>query len=291
MKQDYPDPKDLYATVNKQNRSPQTKQPEEVIYADVNIGRGREQQSHNQAETIYAELNTGKGREQQSHNQAETIYAELNTGRGREQQSHNQAETIYAELNTGRGREQQSHNQAETIYAELSAGRTPTPPRSQKDEITTKLLQNTDFQYGVREVQEWSKVVYGDEHALNKQLAAILDNPQEGEKVLWDLAANPESAGKLAGRQMLGIKSPDRKQAEEGFSPLCSALEKHVVTAQVLHKNFTREQAKHQSYERGESPERHTQEHHHAREAHKHSQEREVQQRRHREERGMAFAM
>ncbi|WP_409361010.1 BID domain-containing T4SS effector [Bartonella heixiaziensis] len=201
-------------------------------------------------------------------------------------------EYVYATVGMGAQGEQDSLQQDNPIYEGIASGRATPPPRTQKDEITTKLLQNTEFQYSVREVQEWSKVVYGDEHALNKQLAAILDNPQEGEKVLWDLAANPESGGKLAGRQVLGIKSPDRKQAEDGFSPLCSALEKHIVTAQTLHNNFTREQARHQSHERGETPERHAHEHHqHAREAHQHSQEHEAQQHRHREERGMTFAL
>ncbi|MGF7158047.1 BID domain-containing T4SS effector [Bartonella heixiaziensis] len=201
-------------------------------------------------------------------------------------------EYVYATVDMGAQGEQESLQRENPIYEGIASGRTTPPPRSQKDEITTKLLQNTDFQSGVKEIQQWSKVVYGDEHALNKQLAAILDNPQEGEKVLWDLAANPESGGKLAGRKMLGIKSPDRKQAEEGFSPLCSALEKHVETTQKLHRDFTREQTRHQSHERGGSPERHAHEHHHhAREAHQHSQEHEAQQRRHREERGMAFAM
>ncbi|EJF76657.1 hypothetical protein MCO_01560, partial [Bartonella sp. DB5-6] len=187
---------------------------------------------------------------------------------------------------------QDSIQQENPIYDGLGT-ENATPPRSPKDEVTSKLLQNTNFQYGVTEVQKWCKVVYGNEHALNNQLAQILDNPQKGELITWEVAANPEGVNKLAGQKVLGVKSSQRREAEEGFISLCAALDKHVETVQKLHKDFTRDQAKQQSPERGESSERaHRHHHQHAGEERHTSPQREVQPRsRHESGKGMAFAM
>ncbi|WP_375620159.1 BID domain-containing T4SS effector [Bartonella sp. TS25HLJMH] len=273
MKKNQPNPDPLYAKVNKPSRTPHTPSTEEVIYADVSTGN---HQQH-PGETVYAEVNTRGSRGNHQQHPSETIYAEVNT-RG------------------GRGNHQQQTSQA--AHTGASAERTPTPPRSPKDEVTRKLLQNTNFQYGVREVQEWSKVVYGNEHALNEQLSKILDDPKNAEKVLRDLAENPESPAKLAGRKALGIKSQARKEAEDGFSPLCSALERHIHTTQKLHKQFTREQERERG-QRHESPERDSEHrHHHHHHRHHHAKGREhanpehnSQQRKHATEKGVAYAV
>ncbi|EJF76650.1 hypothetical protein MCO_01562, partial [Bartonella sp. DB5-6] len=204
------------------------------------------------------------------------------------------AEPVYADINIGGNKGRNHQQSAETVYADVNTGRTSPSPRSPKDEITSKLLQNTNFQYGVREVQEWCQVVYGNPYALNSQLAQILDNPQKGEQVARGVAENPEGIGKLAGRTVLGVKSPQRREAEDGFGPLCAALDRHVANAQKLHKDFTREQARQQGHERGESPERaHKHHHHHRAGEERHtSPQREVQSRsRHEGGKGMAFAM
>ncbi|WP_273719041.1 MULTISPECIES: BID domain-containing T4SS effector [Bartonella] len=224
----------------------------------------------------------------------EHLYAEINHGANGGLSPQKPIESVYATVGMGAEGGQESQQRENPLYEGVGRGTTP-PPRTPKDEITTKLLKNVDFQYGVRETQEWCKVVYGNEHALNGPLAKILENPQDTEKILWDLAENPESPGKLAGRQLLGVKSPDRKEAEDGFRHLYSALEKHIHTTQKLHKEFTREQ------ERGlkqESPERDTEHkhhhhhrHHHARGQEQNSPEHSPHQRRQEGNRGMAFAM
>ncbi len=123
---------------------------------------------------------------------------------------------------------------------------------------------------------------------MNKQLAEILDNPQGAEKILWDLAEKPESPGKLAGLQVLGVKSPDRKEAEDGFRHLCSSLERHIHKAQRLHKEFTRDLEKDQKQE---SPEHRHHHRRHARGQERNSPEHSPRQQRQGESRGMAHAM
>ncbi|KEC54048.1 BID domain-containing T4SS effector [Bartonella koehlerae] len=221
----------------------------------------------------------------------EHVYAELEFGEQSGRSLHNPVESVYATVGIGTQDGQNIQTLENPLY-EGVGGRITPPPRTQKDEVTTRLLKNVDFQYGVAEIQERCAVVYGNRHALNKELAEILDNPQGADKILWNLAANPESAGKLAGQKVLGIKSPGRREAEEGFGPLCSALERHVETAKKLHKAFTREHDRQRDHA---SPERHGHRHHHRH----HSQEREQAapeqetQRRQspKAQRGRAFAM
>ncbi|WP_375673555.1 BID domain-containing T4SS effector [Bartonella sp. TS82HLJMH] len=272
MKKNQPNPDSLYAKVNKPSRAPHPPHPEEVTYAEVSTGGSRGQHHHQPSETVYAEVSTGGDRGRHRHQPSETVYAEVSTG-------------------GSRGHHQQQTSQA--AHAGASAERTPTPPRSPKDEVTRKLLQNTSFQYGVREVQEWSKVVYGNEHALNKQLSKILDDPKNAEKVLRDLAENPENPAKLAGRKALGIKSQARKEAEDSFAPLCAALERHIHNTQMLHKQFTREQErgqKHDSSER-DSEHKHHHRHHHAKGREHANPAHSSQQRKHATEKGMAYAV
>ncbi|EJF86807.1 BID domain-containing T4SS effector [Candidatus Bartonella washoeensis] len=296
----------LYATVNKPHRThhtPPTPETEEVTYADVSTtGRGRGQSPHHHPEEpVYAEVSTtGRGRRQSPHHPEEPVYADVSTtGDRRQHPHHHPGETVYAEVSTTGGRGQHPHHPSQAAQAEAAgAGRAPTPPRSAKDEITRNLLQSTDFQYGVAEVQYWCNIVYGNRHAYNEQLSQVLDNPKAGKQILWKLAADPESGGKLAGRQMVGIKSPDRKKAEEGFGPLCAAFERHVDTTQKLYKDFAQQQEKQHSQERDRSPESKVHRHHHHHHHHhrggereQRSQQQQEQQRRSPSPKGMAHAM
>ncbi|WP_375618287.1 BID domain-containing T4SS effector, partial [Bartonella sp. AC134YNZD] len=223
----------------------------------------------------------------------EHLYAELEVGENGRHSPQRPLESVYTTVGMGAEGGQESEQLENPIYLGVGGNRI-SPPRTPKDVVTTRLLQNTSFQYGVREIQERCKVVYGKEHALNGPLAKILDDPQNAEQILWDLAENPQSAGKLAGHKILGVKSPSRREAEDEFPHLCSALERHIHTAQKLHKQFTHEQERERG-QKQENPEReaehrHHHHHHHARGQEQNSPEYSPQQQRH-GEKGMAFAM
>ncbi|WP_375612184.1 MULTISPECIES: BID domain-containing T4SS effector [unclassified Bartonella] len=312
---------DLYARVNKppkeQRTSPQytLQQPSETAYAPQkplgnpydrlgerpSDGRRTDKLVNPYSITDLAAQNwqtpydtVGEGAQGGRHPQEpEHLYAELEVGENGRHSPQRPLESVYATVGMGAEGGQESEQLENPIYQGVGGGRI-SPPRTPKDVVTTKLLTSVDFQYGVRETQEWCRVVYGNEHALNQQLAKILDDPQNAEKVLWSLAENPESAGKLAGHKILGVKSLSRREAEDGFSPLCSALERHIHTAQKLHKQFTREHERERG-QRQESPERdpehrHHHHHRHARGQEQNSPEHSPQQQRH-GEKGMAFAM
>ncbi|WP_175868947.1 BID domain-containing T4SS effector [Bartonella gabonensis] len=281
------------AAANRGSRSPSPENPSNP-YAVVNLATG-ETEFEERRNTLYDSPNGSTQDVRTSQRQEEHLYAEIDprTQSGRAPQQP--IETVYASLGMGAEGGQESQQWENPLYESVGKGATPTPPRTAKDVITTRLLQNADFQYGVREIQVWCKTVYGKEHILNERLAKILDNPQDADQVLWDLAAHPESAGKLAGRQVLGIKSPDRKAAEDGFSPLCSALEKHIYHTQKLHKAFTRDLEKERG-QRQENPERDEHRHHHHHHRHRHARRRDQESPEHNPQRqegnkGMAYAM
>ncbi|EJF84958.1 BID domain-containing T4SS effector [Bartonella rattimassiliensis] len=226
----------------------------------------------------------------------EHLYSELNFDQDNGHPSQKPVESLYATVGIGAQGGQDSQQLENPLYAGIGSGRTTPPPRSPKDELTTNLLKNVHFQQSVQEVQKWCTIVYDNQHALNQQLAKVLNDPQNAENILWDFAENPESSAKLAGRQLLGVKSSERRAAEDGFSSLFSAFEKHVHITQRLHKEFTRELERSQ---RQESPERDTEHghHHHHRPHHRHargqgldSPEHSPQRQRH-EEKRPSYAM
>ncbi|WP_375661421.1 BID domain-containing T4SS effector [Bartonella sp. OC68QHHN] len=315
---------DLYAKVNKppkEQRNPQQytlQQPPQTIYApqkplgnpyDRLGGRPSDGRRTDKLVDPYAvtdleakgwqtspyETVGGGAQGRHSSHEPEHLYAELEFDESGGRSSQRSLESVYTTVGMGAEDRQESEQLENPIYQGI--GRVaPPPPRTPKDVVTTKLLKNVDFQYGIRETQEWCRVVYGNEHALNQQLAKILDDPQNAEQILWDLAENPESAGKLAGHKILGVKSPSRREAEESFAPLCLALERHVKTTQKLHKQFTHEQERERG-QKHESPERDPEHrhHHHHRRHHTRGQEQNSPehspQRQRYSEKGMAYAM
>lgn len=272
------------AAAGRGSREPSPENPTNP-YQVTNLGTG-EIEFQEQINPLYDSPNGSSEDLRHSPRPEEHLYAEIDPRTQGRRPPHKPLETIYTTLGAGAegGERQQQEN---PLYEGIGRATTP-PPRTQKDVITTKLLQDTGFQYGVRETQEWCTIVYGNPHALNKQLAEILDNPQGAEKILWDLAEKPESPGKLAGLQVLGVKSPDRKEAEDGFRHLCSSLERHIHKAQRLHKEFTRDLEKDQKQE---SPEHRHHHRRHARGQERNSPEHSPRQQRQGESRGMAHAM
>ncbi|WP_375639557.1 MULTISPECIES: BID domain-containing T4SS effector [unclassified Bartonella] len=311
---------DLYAKVNKppkEQRNPQQytlQQPPETVFApqkplgnpyDRLGGRSSDERRTDRLVNPYSITDlaaqgwqtpydtVGGGAQGGRHPQEpEHLYAELDFGANGGRSPQRPLEAVYTTVGMGAEGGQESEQLENPIYLGVGGNRI-SPPRTPKDVVTTRLLQNTTFQYGVREIQERCKVVYGKEHALNGPLAKILDDPQNAEQILWDLAENPQSAGKLAGHKILGVKSPSRREAEDEFIHLCSALERHIHNTQKLHKQFTREQERERD-QKQENPEREAEHrhhhHHHARGQEQSSPEYSPQQQRH-GEKGMAFAM
>lgn len=288
-------PENAYDAVRRGPRGRQRATKLASPYAVVDLLDPTREQGFQSRENPLYEAAGGSAQGGRQPQKAEHLYEEIPLGPNDGHAPQKNIESVYAQLGMGAQGKQDALRRENPIYEGVGQRSTTPPPRSQKDILTTKLLQNELYQYGVRETQEWCTVVYGNPHALNEQLAAILENPQGAEKILRDIAENPESVSNLAGNKILGVKSPQRKEAEASFPTLFTVLEQHVAIAQKLHESFTKELVRQQSPERETSPERSEQRHQHrqhARETEQNTQEQNAQRRQSpKNDRGMSFAM
>ncbi|EJF76219.1 hypothetical protein MEC_00022 [Bartonella alsatica IBS 382] len=328
-------PEPLYAKVNKPHRGQGPSRPEEPVYADLDFERRRGQHSRQLEETVYAAVAAGgNGRRsprqseeivyadldferrggQHSRQLEETVYAAVAAGGNGRRSPRQSEETVYADLDFERRGGQHPRQPEETVYAAVAAGgngrRSPQPSQEATraaahpgrstpplGDINKELKRHVGVRYGEEKISHLCAIVYGNPDALKEKLNSIIENPGTGEEVLWDLASNPQSVGKLAGRKVFGIKSPKRRQAEGEFNSLCSAFEKHVNIVEKVRNDIERQYRKHKGPEntREQQVEREEQvkvkSHHHTREKQPTVPEQSRQPRKAAHSKGMAFAM
>ncbi|WP_273723699.1 BID domain-containing T4SS effector [Bartonella sp. AU18XJBT] len=276
MKKHHPhpsaNPEVLYATVNKPTRGNQrTPTPEEeVLYASVSstaAPRARHQhQRREDPETDYTEVAPPK-------REAEVTYASVSSA------------------SPSRGRHHhQRREDPETNYTEVASQQRGRPSSSlTSEQITVILLKNPHVQAYAEEIVHWGKVVYGNDNIFQTHLQGILTDPSKGKELSDQLAENPESVGKLAGRQALGLKNQARKAAEEGFKPLVDAIDGYTKAVENATEKLSQtpqaEQRRRQ--ENSQQVERHHHRHHHTRGQNQESPEHSPQRQKH----GMAYAM
>ncbi|UNF44978.1 BID domain-containing T4SS effector [Bartonella krasnovii] len=273
----------LYATVNKPNRGNQRgpNPEEEVLYASV------------------SSIDPSKvGRHQQRREDPETDYTEV-TLRKREE------DVLYASVSSidpsKAGRHQQRREDPETDYATVAPQQRGRPSSSlTPDQMSASLLKDPKVQAYAEEVVHWGQVVYGNDKLFQQRLQEILKDPSKGKELSDQLAEEPESMGKLAGRQALGMKSQTRKAAEDGFKPLVDAIDGYTKSVEEARERLLQtphaEQRRHQEHsQHAERSHHHHHHHHHHHRHHERGQEQnnpeQSQQRQRHGERGMAYAM
>ncbi|WP_336294534.1 BID domain-containing T4SS effector [Bartonella sp. CB169] len=92
-------------------------------------------------------------------------------------------------------------------------------------EINNIVRESPSVKRYQRQIQYWSKVVYGNPDILQKRVEELLHNSTTGEEFAWQLAMNPQSFGNFAGISMCGFKNSARRHAETGLSHLINAVE------------------------------------------------------------------
>ncbi|EJF78540.1 hypothetical protein MCQ_01260 [Candidatus Bartonella washoeensis Sb944nv] len=200
---------------------------------------------------------------------------------------------LYQGVGTGGNGAQSPQGSIENSSAQGPAPNRATPLT--KEQLTQKLQENSSVQQSAEDVYRWSKIVFGKASVMEQQLSSMLENPEEGRQIAQRFADNPEGSGNFAGRKVLGVKSPQRKQAEEGVKSLCQALKSHSETVEQQYKSLTESQERQQDDGRGERSQRHLsgqqQRQQHAREQRQSPPQHDVQPRRQPTPKGMAFAM
>ncbi|WP_254474583.1 BID domain-containing T4SS effector [Bartonella sp. B1098] len=275
MKKHHPhpsaNPEALYATVNKQNRGNQRSPipEEEVLYASVStvspLSRGRH---HNQR-----------------HQESETDYTTVAPPRREEEVTYASVSSVSP---SRAGRHQQRLSESETDYTEVSPQQRGRAPLT-ADKMTVQLLKTPKVQAYAEEVVYWSKIVYGQDNILQQHLQDILTNPSKGKELSDQLAENPETIHKLAGRSALGMKTQTRKAAEEGFRPLVDALDGYTNAVKETRDRLlqTPHAEQRRQKELSQQTERAHHRHHHTRGQEQNSPEHSPHRQRH----GMAYAM
>ncbi|MCZ2158943.1 BID domain-containing T4SS effector [Bartonella sp. 220] len=108
-----------------------------------------------------------------------------------------------------------------------------------QEEIILKVRNNTLVQTCRDEIKNLSQTVYGNSDIFEKKLAEIEKNPMLGQSFSWQVAGNPALVARLAGKQILGVKSKTRQEAEKQVSSLCLALENYADIVKQAKENIS----------------------------------------------------
>ncbi|WP_273789440.1 BID domain-containing T4SS effector [Bartonella sp. ML70XJBT] len=279
----------------KKHQPHQDPQNQEPLYAQVNKpNRGNQRRPNPEEEVLYASVSSvdpsKAGRHQQRLSESETDYATVASPKRAE-------DVLYASVSnidpSKVGRNQQKLSESETDYATVAPQQRGKPSSSlTTDQMSASLLKDPKVQAYGEEVMHWGQVVYGNDKLFQQRLQEILKDPSKGKDLSDQLAEDPESIHKLAGRQALGMKSQARKQAEDGFKPLIDAIDGYTKSVEEATQRLSQtphaEQRRHQ--EHLQQGERAHHRHHHERGQNPESPEQSQQRQRH-GERGMAYAM
>ncbi|WP_208436315.1 BID domain-containing T4SS effector [Bartonella phoceensis] len=122
--------------------------------------------------------------------------------------------------------------------------------RSSEGKVKTPLskeqvdrLRNDTFVRDYRaRVTNWSEIVYGNSQVFQKQMEAVLKDPAGKEKILWGIAACPESFHKFAGYNICGIKSGARIRAENRLTHLYDAFASYIYAVKDAREIILQEQ-------------------------------------------------
>ncbi|WP_273789438.1 BID domain-containing T4SS effector [Bartonella sp. ML70XJBT] len=151
---------------------------------------------------------------------------------------------------------QRQHQHAQ--QAEAITQHTPNPLNSEKkieplsnQEIARRVQQDPSVQYGQREVQYWSQIVYNDPFILQYSMEDMQKIPDMGEELVFQIEKDATFFAPLAGRKTLGIKNAARKAAEENLPTLCTAIQDYADTIKQLRETIvqnhqTKQQQRHQ---------------------------------------------
>ncbi|GAA4665081.1 BID domain-containing T4SS effector [Bartonella pachyuromydis] len=105
-------------------------------------------------------------------------------------------------------------------------------PALNNEELFARVTSDPFVEAGKREVQHLSKLVYGNEKILGPQMELITADPNLGQEFSEQISQEPKSVSKLAGVKMCGLKSPERRQAENHIPQLSEALKNYATAIQ-----------------------------------------------------------
>ncbi|WP_019223593.1 BID domain-containing T4SS effector [Bartonella rattaustraliani] len=116
------------------------------------------------------------------------------------------------------------HRRSENLEdSSLYATATPSSPHT-REKLSSILQRNFLLEAYKDEIRHWCYFTYKDRLVLEKEVEEIQRDPERGDELLSQITQKPQSVAKLAGKNILGVKTDARKEAEKSLSPLCAAL-------------------------------------------------------------------
>ncbi|OPB31779.1 BID domain-containing T4SS effector [Bartonella sp. AR 15-3] len=95
-------------------------------------------------------------------------------------------------------------------------------------QILKKIQNNTDIQNKKKEIKHLSKLVYASAKTLNQQIKVINNNQRLSKQLSSQIISSPNSVANLAGFEILGMKSPARKKAEDHAIKLANSIDTYA---------------------------------------------------------------
>ncbi|WP_273758618.1 BID domain-containing T4SS effector [Bartonella sp. AU55XJBT] len=120
-------------------------------------------------------------------------------------------------------------------------------------DMSTQIHQNSKVKRHHAQIQYWCKVVFGQSDILQSQVEELFQNPETIEQLAQQLAGNPKSIHKYAGRNFAGLKNKARIHAEAGLSHLIDATDNYAMAvAQVRESLLQTQQTQQERHEASE---------------------------------------
>ncbi|CAK02019.1 BID domain-containing T4SS effector [Bartonella tribocorum] len=119
---------------------------------------------------------------------------------------------------------------------------------SSEAEISIQIHQHSKVKRHHAQIQYWCKVVFGDENILQSHVEVLFQNPEMIEQLAQQLAGNPQSFHKYAGRNFCGLKNRARRHAEAGLSHLIDATDNYATAVTQVRESLSRTQQTNQEH-------------------------------------------
>ncbi|WP_375675206.1 BID domain-containing T4SS effector [Bartonella sp. CL100XZDX] len=109
-------------------------------------------------------------------------------------------------------------------------------------EVSTKIHQHSKVKRHHAQIQYWCTVVFGNTNILQSQVETLFQNPETIEALAQQLAGNPQSFHKYAGRNFCGFKNKARRHAEAGLSHLIDATDNYATAVAQVRESLSKTQ-------------------------------------------------
>ncbi|WP_039760549.1 BID domain-containing T4SS effector [Bartonella queenslandensis] len=112
-----------------------------------------------------------------------------------------------------------------------------------KTEKAEMIAEDARVHTARNQIQQLSKIVYGNAKTLDKKMVEIIKNPALGQQLADQIEKTPDSVAHLAGFSLCGLQNQARANAKNHLEMLCSAVTNFAHAVKYAEKEITQEHA------------------------------------------------